>query len=141
MQEKSFADKSAKRTEEVRLAEEKDEADFNNFRKDVTGIRQVGDFKVTESEANQLFDYISKPVGPQGETQYDLDDSFESRMMHAYLKQSKFSKKSLERDVTSDKVRKIKKRLSNSNDTASGMKGQGVRRNGGDEKFNLPDFI
>lgn len=122
-------DEAMKTEQAARVQKEKEQSVA--FESDVKGLRKVGDFTISEREANDLYDYITKPIGPKGETQYMLDDNFEHRMMQAYMQKKGFSKKTMSEGIRSEQVRKINKKMSQSNDTAATMKGGNSRGNSG----------
>ncbi len=122
-------DEAMKAEQAARIQKEKEQSAA--FESDVKGLRKVGDFNLSEKEASDLYEYITKPVGPKGETQYMLDDNFEHRMMQAYMQKKGFSKKKLSEDIRSEQVRKINKKFSENNDTAATMKGGNSRGGSG----------
>ena len=126
-------DDAMKAEQAAKIQKEKEQAVA--FEKDVKALRKVGDFNLSEREAGELYDYITKPVGPKGETQYMLDDNFEHRMMQAYMQKKGFSKKTMTEGIRSEQVRKINKRLSENNDTAATIKGGNSRGNSGGSKI------
>lgn len=84
------------------------------FKQTVTSLRELQGIKLTENDANQLYDYITKPVGKNNESQLKLDDDEKSRLFYAFLKMKKFNFKSLEEKAENRIGLKFKKSLDTS---------------------------
>lgn len=120
---KSTKEKEYKEKVEAEKAafEEKQIAQREEFKNKVTNISELNGFKVSKQEATALHDYITKPVGPKGETQYQLDDNSnpEYRLLIPYLTMKKFDKKVLDREAKSKATGVIIKKLKKHTDPTS----------------------
>jgi hypothetical protein len=130
--------------EQQKIAQEQEQQQMAEaFREEVLNTKEIAGFKIGNKQAEKLYDYITKPIGPNGETQFTMDDNPQNRMLYAYFAMSGFDKDKLSKEVTSKQVLKLKKTLSNYEDQKSSLKGSGVRRNtsGGGGKLHIPDLF
>jgi len=104
------------------------------FKDEVLNIREIAGFKISKTKAEKLYDYITSPVGPNGETKFALDDDVEGRLLYAYFAMSGFDKSALSKEIATTQALKLKKGLSNFRDTNVSPRGgdQQVKRDRGD---------
>jgi len=105
-------------------------SEWENFRKGLFEKETIGGFKITPKAKNELWDYMTKPVSRKdGRTQYQIDSETneDSRYMFAYLLKNKWDVKSLEQQVQTREVSKLKSKLNRYSDTS--VKKTGVRDN------------
>ena len=130
------------RLEQEKVQNEQEEQQMAEaFREEVLNTTEIAGFKTNKKQNEKLYNYITKPIGPNGETQFTLDDNPQNRMLYAYFAMNKFDKEKLSKEVSSKQVLKLKKKLSNYKDQGSTMKGSGVRRNTGGSSLNIPDIF
>lgn len=92
----------AKKDAEVRQQEE--------LKREILGTRKLGNFDVSEKDAQDLYDYMTKPVR-NGKTQSELDDTKENRFLLALLRMKKFDTSALERKAETKVVKSLKDNL------------------------------
>lgn len=99
------------------------------FKKTVLETRDLSGFKVTETKAKKLYDYITKR-DKEGKSQFDKDDTPENRLLYAYFAMEGFDKEKLSKEIASSQARTLKKKLSRFTDdnTAPKRSAQQVRR-------------
>lgn len=105
----------AKELEIERVKQETIESSIK-FEKDVTSVRELAGFKITEEKAKALHTFITKP-SKSGKTGLQEKDTFNNRLLFAYLAMEDFNKDKLTRDVATKQAIKLKKALSNFKDT------------------------
>lgn len=104
----------AKQQEELRKQE------WENFKNGLFSKEQIAGFKMTPKMKQEIWDYMSKPVNKKtGLTQYQIDskENEDARYMFAYLLKNKWDIKSLEKQVETKTVSKLKSKLSNYTDS------------------------
>lgn len=104
----------AKQQEELRKQE------WENFKNGLFNKEQIAGFKMTPKMKQEIWDYMSKPVNKKtGLTQYQIDskENEDARYMFAYLLKNKWDIKSLEKQVETKTVSKLKSKLSNYTDS------------------------
>lgn len=105
-------------------------AEWSNFKKGLFEKETIGGFKITPKAKNELWDYMTSPINRKdGRTQYQIDSETneDSRYMFAYLLKNKWDIKSLEQQVQTKEVSKLKSKLNRYSDTS--VKKTGVRDN------------
>ncbi len=110
----------AKQQETVRVQE------WDSFKKGLFDKETIGGFKITPKVKQDLWDYMTKPVNKKtGETEYQRDskENEDARYMFAYLLKNKWDVKSLERQIETKQVSKLKEKLSSYSDTSKKLKG------------------
>ena len=119
--------KEEKRLLEIETNKTRIEEEKAQFKAKVENTREIKGIKLSENDATSLHDYITKPVGRNGETQFALDDAKntdESRLFFAYLMQKGFDFKKLETKAKNKANFKLKQRLDDAKSVgASGSKG------------------
>lgn len=94
--------------------------EWEKFEKGLFEKETIAGFKLTPKMKQDLWDYMTKPVNKKtGETQYHRDskDNEDARYMFAYLLKNKWDVKSLEQQVETKTVSKLKAKLANYTDT------------------------
>lgn len=109
-----------KEAEQARIVEER--------KREVSSMKEIAGFKISQSDADNLYDYTYKKVGPQGETQYQLDVSKKNgaEMLPFYLAMKGFDIKSLANSVKTKQAIKLRKVLANSSDPSVKAKGKSM---------------
>jgi hypothetical protein len=97
----------------------------------MVGTTDIAGFKVSKTEAQKLYDFVSKP-DKDGKTAFEKADTDEARKLYAYFAMNNFDVDALSREVATKNVRTIKKRISNANDGQVRPGGQTVRRGSGE---------
>ena len=122
-----FAGTSRTKLHAAQEHEQKVKEEKAQFKARVENTREIKGIKLSENDATSLHDYITKPVGRNGETQFALDDAKntdESRLFFAYLMQKGFDFKKLETKAKNKANFKLKQRLDDAKSVgASGSKG------------------
>jgi hypothetical protein len=110
--------KEALKEKEQQLVEKskREEQEFIDFKKEVTSTRNVAGFAITPEKANKLFDFITKK-DKQGLTAFQKKDSNEARLLYAYLAMEDFDKERLVKEGVTKQILKLKKNLSNYQDS------------------------
>lgn len=104
----------AKEQEEIRAGE------WDRFKKGLFEKESISGFKLTPKVKQDLWEYMTKPVNKKtGETAYQKDskENEDARYMFAYLLKNKWDVKSLEQQVETKAVSKLKSKLANYTDT------------------------
>lgn len=116
IQDTEIANKETKRASELELQQAREEEQRNIFKAKIENTRDVKGIKVSENEAKELHDYITKPVGPNGETQFTIDDAKDenNRLLYAMLVKKGFDFKKLEAKAQARVNFKLKKSLDES---------------------------
>lgn len=96
LQDKEIAENETKLIQEQEAKNLEIERQKEDFKKSVLATRDLQGIKLSENDAKVLHDYITKPIGKNGETQYALDDNEKSRLFYAFLKMKKFDFNKLE---------------------------------------------
>lgn len=102
--------------------------EWNSFKKGLFEKETIGGFKITPKVQNELWEYMTKPVNKKiGKTQYQLDseENADARYMFAYLLKNKWDIKSLEKQVETKEVSKLKAKLNRYSD--NNVKKTGVK--------------
>ena len=110
----------AKQQEELRAQ------NWDNFKKGLFEKEQIAGFKMGPKMKQDLWDYMAKPVNKKtGLTQYQIDsqENEDARYMFAYLLKNKWDIKSLEKQVETKTVSKLKSKLSNYTDSRNKLSG------------------
>jgi hypothetical protein len=100
------------------------ESDRADIHKTVSGLREVSGIALSKKEAEELADYITKPV-KKGKTQFEMDDDVEARYLLAYLKKNKIDLSKIQKKATTKATIKFKKGMS------KGTKDPLAKRKGG----------
>lgn len=109
----------AKEQEDKRIAE------WDEFKKGLFDKDTIGGFKMTPKMKEDTWSYMTKIVDKkQGLTQMQLDDkeNKDARYIYAYLLKNKWDMKSLEKQVETKQVSKLRDKLSNYTDTRTKLK-------------------
>lgn len=99
--------------------------EWKDFKDGLMNKETLGGFKLTQKQKDDLWDYMANPVNKKtGETQYQRDskENLDARYMFAYLLKNKWDIKSLEKQVETKQVSKLRDKLSNYTDTRSKLK-------------------
>lgn len=99
--------------------------EWEDFRKGLFDKEEIGGFKMTPKMKEDTWNYMTKVVDKKtGETQYQKDskENSDARYIFAYLLKNKWDIKSLEKQVETKQVGKLKEKLSNFSDTRSKLK-------------------
>jgi hypothetical protein len=121
--------------------DDENKAQFEAFKKGLFDKDSIAGFKFTPKLKTDLWDYMTKVVNKKtGETQYLIDSKSneDARYMFAYLLKNKWDVKSLERQVSSKEVSKLRGKLANYSD--SGAKAKSVLRERVKEASNDGNF-
>ena len=136
-QEKEVVKFTEEKEKQRQVAEEQVKAEQIAFKNKVTSLKEVAGFKISSKQAEELYDYITKPVNKEGKTKFALEDTEENRLLYAYFAMIGFDKEKLSKEITTKKVIKLKEALSNYQDTNTKTKtSQEMRR--GTESLNIP---
>jgi hypothetical protein len=138
-QTKKNEETMAQRQAEQEATAKQEEEMHAAFQEEVLNTREIAGFKISKKQAENLYDYVTKPVGPNGETQFTIDDDTESRMLYAYFAMTGFDKSKLSKEIATQQALKLKKGLSNFKDSAASPRGgdrQVKRDNGEAPKIN-----
>lgn len=128
--------------EEKKIKEETEKKEAEEFKNQVLNLEEVAGFKLNKKQAEKLYDYITKPIDKEGNTQFKKDDTFENRMLYAYFAMIGFDKEQLSKEIRTKHTINFKKKLSNYKDSnASPSAGDFVGRKETSERLNLPDWI
>ena len=128
--------------EENRIRVEAEKKEAEEFKNQVLNLDEVAGFKIDKKQAEKLYDYITKPIDKEGNTQFKKDDTFENRMLYAYFAMIGFDKEQLSKEIRTKQAINFKKKLSNYKDSnASPSSGDYTRRVETSEKLNLPEWI
>jgi len=111
IQENEIAQKETQRLADIEAKTESDRIQKENFEKQVLGLRDIKGIKVDEKESKKLLEYITKPIGKNGETKLQLDDNDESRYLFAYMQMKNFDFKKLEKKAERTNNMVFKKKL------------------------------
>ncbi len=112
--------KAYAKEQETKRTEEWDEFKKGLFDKDT-----IGGFKMTPKMKEDTWGYMTKVVDKKlGVTQYQIDsnENKDARYIFAYLLKNKWDVKSLEKQVETKQVSKLKDKLSNYSDTRTKIK-------------------
>lgn len=99
--------------------------EWEDFRKGLFDKEEIGGFKMTPKMKEDTWNYMTKVVDKKtGETQYQKDskENSDARYIFAYLLKNKWDIKSLEKQVETKQVSKLKEKLSNFSDTRGKLK-------------------
>lgn len=99
--------------------------EWEDFRKGLFDKEEIGGFKMTPKMKEDTWNYMTKVVDKKtDETQYQKDskENSDARYIFAYLLKNKWDIKSLEKQVETKQVGKLKEKLSNFSDTRSKLK-------------------
>lgn len=95
LQDKDIQAKEEKRKQDLQLAEENKIKAREELKKTVLAKRQIKGINISEKDALDLYDYITKPVDKDNRTKLQLDDNDENRLFYAYLGMKGFDFKKL----------------------------------------------
>ncbi len=90
--------------------------EWDEFKKGLYDKDTIAGFKFTQKMKDDTWEYMTKPLNKKtGETQYQKDskENEDVRYLFAYLLKNKYDIKSLERQIESKTVSKIKDKLTN----------------------------
>lgn len=121
VQEKSRKEADAIKAEEERIASIQKQQE--EFKTKVLNTKSIVGFELDKKQAEKLHDYIIKPVGKKGETQFALDNTEEQQLAYAYLSMIKFDKDKLSTGIRTKQAIKLKKHLDNYQDKSVTAKG------------------
>jgi hypothetical protein len=137
---KDYKEQQAKIAEQENAQREQQaQIDAENFRKEILNMKEVKGFSLGKTGSEELYDYITKPVNKEGQTQFQLDDNFESKMLYAWMTKNNFDSKKLLRKAASKQTIKLKRSL-NSDPAASAKNAGQVRRTKTKVVEEIPDF-
>lgn len=105
--------------------EELSKKQWDDFKKGLYDREDIGGFKLTNKLKDEIWDYMTRPVDKKtGITAYQKDsqENEDARYMFAYLLKNKWNIKSLEKQVTTKEVSKLRSKLSNYTDKGAKMK-------------------
>jgi hypothetical protein len=115
IQEKDIYAKEEKRKLDLQITEENKVKAKEELKKTVLSKRQIKGIDITEKDALELYDYITKPIDKSNRTKLQMDDNDENRLFYAYLGMKGFDFKKL-----MDKAeRKVGIKLKTSLDTSN----------------------
>lgn len=99
--------------------------EWDEFRKGLFDRDTIGGFKMTPKMKEDTWTYMTKVVDKKtGATQMQIDDkeNKDAKYMYAYLLKNKWDVKSLEKQVETKQVSKLRDKLSNYSDTRQKIK-------------------
>jgi hypothetical protein len=105
-------------------------AEWDEFRKGLFDKDTIGGFKMTPKMKEDTWTYMTKVVDKKiGATQMQIDDkeNKDAKYMYAYLLKNKWDIKSLEKQVETKQVSKLRDKLSNYSDTRTKSKTASVK--------------
>lgn len=105
--------------------EELSKKQWEDFKKGLYDRDSIGGFKLTNKLKDEIWDYMTKPIDKKtGITAYQKDsqENEDARYMFAYLLKNKWNIKSLEKQITTKEVSKLRSKLSNYTDKGAKMK-------------------
>tara|TARA_R110002020_G_scaffold72885_3_gene187211 strand:+ start:3890 stop:5047 length:1158 start_codon:yes stop_codon:yes gene_type:complete len=100
---------------------DREREEVEGFKREVLETKDINGFKVSASDSEKLYDYMTDPVGPKGETQYEIDGP--NRLLAPYLAMKKYNVESLSKSVKTKQAIKFRKKLANSQDHNTKAKG------------------
>jgi hypothetical protein len=121
--------------------EEKNKQVWDEFKKGLFDKDTIGGFKMTPKMKEDTWSYMTKIVDKkQGLTQMQIDDreNKDARYIYAYLLKNKWDMKSLEKQVETKQVSKLRDKLSNYTDTRSKLKSPKSNIERDDENLDNP---
>lgn len=114
-------------TKQQQIAEEQRVANLQKeseeLRDTIYKTETIGGFKLTKTQRDQLYDYITKPVKKENGkiyTQNLIDDSNETKVALAYYKMKKFNFKDIENKVETKKASELQNQLRKRSDKLLG---------------------
>ena len=116
------------------------EAEAKEFKEEVLNLNEIAGFKITKKEANELHDFITKPVDKDGNTAFKMKDSKENRLLYAYFAMKNFNKEALAKEERKKAILKVKKELNKPSDSTSQVKGSSRTINTNDEAVKPSQF-
>lgn len=117
--EKSKAEKEAEEKQAIEYAAE--------FKETVLNTEEIQGFKLSKTERAKLHDFITKPLDKEGNTGLKLKDTQENRLLYAYMAMKGFSKGDLAKEERKKATIKLKKKLTQSNDSRANLKNKTVK--------------
>ena len=102
--------------------EEQSAKEADDFKKTVLGLEEVAGFKLDKTQAEKLYDYITKPIDKEGNTQFKKDDTTENRLLYAYFAMIGFDKEQLSKEVRTKTAINLKRNLANYKDANASTK-------------------
>lgn len=108
-------------------AEARQIEESKEFRESVTSMRSIGGFDVSEQEANELYDFITK-VDKDGKTEFEKQDNDEVRLLHALFVKNGMNKDKLTKDIVKKESFKIKRQIDNVKDTKALSRSQSIQK-------------
>lgn len=120
-------------------AEEAEKVTAQEFKSEVLETREISGFKVSKKQAQDLYDFITKPIDDEGNTKFKQVDTPENKMLYAYFAMTGFDKNKLSKEIATKQSLSLKKKLSQYKDKQSKPKQGGNYRHNTDAPDNL-DF-
>lgn len=118
-QEERFAEKE-KAFEAANLVRaNKEKSEIAKFTADVMGMTSVNGIKLTQADKIALVAYETVKVGPKGETQAQLDASFENKVFALYAQKNKLNMDKVARKADTKSNIKLNKTLRLKNDVVA----------------------
>jgi len=120
VQEKREQDK----VEQIKRNEEQQKAAIEEqkrqLKEKILSAKDVKGFDLGTTEQRlALFDYVTKPVGKNGETQFALDKNDNDDLLFLYIKKNKIDMNSISRKIETKQTNEIKRKLGQVTDIAS----------------------
>ena len=109
---KEQADLNVRKAKEV---EETKVKEAEEFKTSVLNLKEVAGFKIPDSQAAKLYDFITV-ADKDGKTAFQKQDSFENRMLYAYFAMTGFDKEKLSKEVATKQAINFRKKLNNYQD-------------------------
>ena len=106
-----LAQKEQTQIENTRIANEEAE----QFQEDILGTRDIAGFKVTESKAKKLYDFITV-ADKEGNTSLAKNTTPENQLLFALFAMEGFDKDKLSKEIATKQARKISRKLGNYTD-------------------------
>ena len=107
-------------------AKETAEREESEFKETVMSTREVAGFKLTESEASELYSYMKEPVGPNGESKFELEATPDKALLYPLMAMKGFNLESLSKGEKTKASLRLRNRLSRSTDSKASSKGSSM---------------
>ena len=120
-----------KEREESVLREQKEAEEFKD---QLLSKKEIAGFKITNNEAKNLYDFITK-VDEEGKTGLDKKDNDDSRLLYAYFVMKGMDKNALTKDIKKSESFKLKKKLDEKGDKLSKLKNSPNSGGTNDDEF------
>lgn len=102
----------AKERAAIKAQQDKAALEHENIKKEILGLKKLGNFDLPEGEGQALYDYIYKPV-KNGKSQSQIDgDKQENRLLLAFFMKHGFNTESIQKIADTKTARNLREKLS-----------------------------